>query len=83
MRSGPTAMIIKEESTVSVIVFPTVLESRSFCCAPKYWATITVAPMVIPIKRTSRRLRIGPLAPTAAKAVSPTYFPTTMESTVL
>ena len=32
---------------------------------------------------TSSRFRMGPAVPTAARAVSPIYLPTTMESTVL
>ena len=42
-----------------------------------------VAPVDTPINSTSSRFRIGPEVPTAARAASPTYWPTMMESTVL
>ena len=35
------------------------------------------------MKSTSSRFRMGPAVPTAARAVSPMYWPTMMESTVL
>ena len=42
-----------------------------------------LAPMEIPTNNTRRRFSMGLALPTAAKALSPTYFPTTMLSTVL
>ncbi len=80
---GPATITANETSIVIVTVVPTVLESSWRRLAPKYWAVITPAPVEMPTKSTSSRLIIGPLAPTAAKALSPTYWPTTMESTVL
>ena len=70
--SGPTTMMTSEAKKVSVMVVPTALESCSRCLAPKYWATMTFAPVEMPMNSTSSRFSIGPLAPTAAKALSPT-----------
>ena len=42
-----------------------------------------LAPTLIPINNTIKRFKIGPALPTAASALSPTYFPTTTLSTVL
>ena len=76
-------MIKMDETTVAVMVVPMVSSKRSRSFAPKYWDTITLAPTEIPMNNTSSKFKIGPLAPTAARALSPTYAPTTMESTVL
>jgi len=81
--SVPTTMMNSDAAAVSVIQFPIVLESASLSFAPKYWDTITPAPTEIPTKSTSRRFMIGLALPTAASALSPTYLPTTMLSTVL
>ena len=40
--------------------------------APKYWDTMTLAPTEMPMNSTKSKLRMGPLAPTAARAPSPT-----------
>ena len=40
--------------------------------APKYWQTMMPAPVEMPMNSTSSRFRMGPLAPTAARAASPT-----------
>ena len=51
--------------------------------APQYWDMITVAPEETPRKKPLIRLRMGPDAPTAARAAVPTKRPTMMVSTVL
>ena len=76
-------MTMTEEMMVSVMQLPMVADKRSRSFAPKYWETIIPAPVEIPTKKTSSRFMMGPALPTAASALSPTYFPTTMESTVL
>ena len=81
--SGPTTMMNTDDTMVAVIAVPTESESRSLSFAPKYCETMMLAPTETPMNSTSSRLRIGPLAPIAASAPSPTYCPTTMESTVL
>ena len=78
----PSTVITREDSSVSVMQLPTVMESCSRCFAPKYCETMMPAPVEMPMKSTSRRLMTGLLAPTAASAPSPTYCPTTMLSTV-
>ena len=81
--SGPMAVMNAEETTVAVMAVPTESERRFLSFAPKYCETMMLAPTETPMNSTSSRLRIGPLAPIAASAPSPTYWPTTMESTVL
>ena len=81
--SGPTAMMIRLAMNVSVRQVPTLASSSSCLCAPKYCDTRMPAPVEMPMNSSSRRLRIGPLAPTAASALSPTYWPTMIESAVL
>ena len=65
-------MMKMEETTVAVMVVPTVSSKRSRSRAPKYWDTMTLAPTEMPMNSTKSRLRMGPLAPTAARAPSPT-----------
>lgn len=55
----------------------------SLSLAPKYWDAIIPPPLAIPINSTNSRFKTGPLAPTAASALSPTKRPTAIESTVL
>ena len=81
--SGAIAMTISDATKVIVIHVPMVLESALRCRAPKYCETMIPAPTDIPMNRTRRRLSIGPALPTAARALSPIYFPTTILSTVL
>ena len=71
-KSGPTIMMIMEASRVRVMTVPTVSDNSERRLAPKYWATITLAPVEIPTKSTRSKLIMGPLAPTAARALSPT-----------
>ena len=80
---GASAMIMTEAMAVRVIQLPMVPESSSLSFAPKYWETITLLPTEIPINKTSSRFKIGPALPTAARALSPTYRPTIILSTVL
>jgi hypothetical protein len=80
---GPTAIMNTEAMAVRVIQTPMERESFSRSFAPKYWATIIPAPVEIPINNTIKRFSIGPALPTAARALSPIYFPTIMESAVL
>ena len=68
---------------VSRMEAPTTRLSVSRSWAPKYWAERMLAPVAMPMNKTNSRFRIGPAVPTAASAVSPMYWPTTMESTVL
>ena len=72
-----------EAIKVSTMQFPMVWDRASLSLAPKYWDTFILAPILIPIYSTISRFRIGPALPTAARALSPTYFPTTTLSTVL
>ena len=76
-------MMIALAISVSVRQVPTALLSSSFLRAPKYCATRMPAPVEMPMNSSSIRFRIGPAAPTAASALSPTYLPTMIESTVL
>lgn len=66
---------------ITVIQFPIVADNSSLFLAPKYWDTMILTPTLIPTKRTISRFMIGPALPTAASALSPTYFPTTTLST--
>ena len=79
----PTIIMNTEAAAVRVTQQPMVLESCSLSLAPKYWETMTLVPTEIPMKSTSSRLKMGLALPTAARALSPTNFPTTMLSTVL
>ena len=81
--SGPTIMMITDETTVRVKQQPIALESSSLCLAPKNCDTMMLAPTEIPMNMTSIRLSMGPALPTAASALSPTKRPTMMLSTVL
>ena len=51
--------------------------------APKYWARITVAPVLRPVKKPLIILTSGPAVPTAARAWVLTKRPTMTVSTVL
>ena len=83
IKAAPKTIKSKEEAAVSVMVLPIVLDKFSRSLEPKYWETIMLAPMEIPTNSTKSRFKIGLALPTAAKALSPTYRPTTMLSTVL
>ena len=72
-----------EQMAVAVMQLPMVWDSASRFLAPKYWDTMMLAPAEIPMNRTSSIFTMGPQEPTAARALSPMYLPTTMESTVL
>ena len=80
---GPITIIITEEIAVNVTQLPIVPDKSSLCFAPKYWETIIPAPTEIPINKTRSKFKIGAALPTAARALSPTYLPTTTLSTVL
>ena len=79
----PRTIMISEDTAVRVIVLPMVFDKLSLSFAPKNWDTMMLVPIDIPIKSTSSRFKIGLALPTAARALSPTYFPTTILSTVL
>ena len=79
----PMIMMIREVMAVSVMQLPMERERSSFLRAPKYWATMMLVPVEMPMKKTSIRFRMGPDVPTAASALSPTNRPTMIESTVL
>ena len=70
--SGPTTMMKMETTKVAVIAVPTECESRFLSFAPKYCDAMMLAPTDTPMNSTSSRLMIGPLAPMAANALSPT-----------
>lgn len=55
----------------------------SICWAPKFWATVTVAPVPMPLNREIKRFITENPAPTAVRAVSPIKFPATQLSTML
>ena len=71
----PTHAIHIDECTVLLVL--------SISKAPQYFAHITVAPTERHIKRVKIKLVIVDVAPTAANAISPEYFPTTIWSAVL
>ena len=73
----------REAAAVNVMELPMVRDRFSRSLDPKYWDTIMLAPMDMPTNSTSSRFNMGLALPTAAKALSPTYFPTTILSTVL
>ena len=77
-RTAPRIIIMMEEIAVSVTQFPIVIESSFLCFAPKYCDTMTPAPTEIPTNRTRSRFKIGLALPTAASALSQTYFPITI-----
>ena len=76
-------IIIKDAIAVNTIHVPIVPDNASLFFAPRYCDTIILAPTEIPTNNTIKRFRIGPALPTAASALSPTYLPTTILSTVL
>ena len=76
-------MMTADAITVRVMQQPMLRDRASRLRAPRYWETMMVAPTLMPMKRTSIRLKIGPALPTAARALSPTNRPTIMLSTVL
>jgi hypothetical protein len=78
----PIVVIMRDAMTSKVRALPTDFERDSLSLAPKYWATMMPAPVAMAMKSTSSRLMIGIEAPTAERALSPTYLPTTIESTV-
>ena len=80
---GAIAMTMRDEMNVMVMQHPIDFDSESRCLAPKYCDTMMPAPTEIPMNSTKSRFSIGPALPTAARALSPIYFPTTMLSTVL
>ena len=51
--------------------------------APKYWATIIPIPTARPELKEKQKKFMEPHVPTAARALDPTKFPTTIESTML
>lgn len=70
-------------ATKSPIVLATVRRTISGCLAPAYCATRTVAAMVRPVTKATRRKITGKLTETAARASLPRKRPTQMLSTVL
>ncbi len=83
MTKGEIIIIIVETIAVRVIHTPIDRDSFSLSFAPKYCETMILAPVATATKRTSKRCNTGMALPTAARALSPTYFPITIESTVL
>ena len=79
----PNTMRNREAAAVRVMVLPMVRDRFSLSLEPKYWDTMILAPMEIPTNSTRSRFSMGLALPTAARALSPTYLPTTMLSTVL
>ena len=79
----PNTIMISEAAAVKVMVLPIVFDRCSLSFAPKNCDTMILVPIDMPIKSTSSRFKIGLALPTAARALSPTYFPTTILSTVL
>ncbi len=69
---GPSIITKIVHARVAVMVVPMVCERESRSLAPKYWDAMTLAPTETPINSTSRRFITGPLAPIAARALSPT-----------
>ena len=69
---GPMIMMKTQDAAVRVMQVPMALASSSFCLAPKYWATIMLAPAEMPMNKTRSKFSTGPALPTAARALSPT-----------
>ena len=69
---GPSTITKTVHANVAVMVVPIVCDRFSRSFAPKYWDAITLAPTATPINSTSKRFITGPLAPIAARALSPT-----------
>ena len=80
---GPTTRMISEAMAASEMQLPMARDRPSRSFAPNRWEMMMPAPVEMPTNRASNRLRMGLELPTAARALSPTYLPTTMESTVL
>ena len=76
-------MMIRPPTKASAIEVCTALDTFLASPAPKNWEMITVAPEETPTKNPTNRLIRLPVVPTAANAWVPTYWPTTMVSTVL
>ncbi len=69
---GPSIITNIVHASVAVMVVPMVCERESRSLAPKYCEAMTLAPTETPINSTSSRFITGPLAPMAARALSPT-----------
>ena len=69
--------------TLRVIAVCTVLRSSVMFFAPQYRAATTFAPMESPMNRFVMRFISAEFEPTAARALSPANFPTTMISVAL
>ena len=77
-----TAIAAEKASPPSMVVL-ICLSSCSYFFAP-YWVLIRIpAPMHIPLIKRITMFMIGPALPTAARASSPTNFPTITESAAL
>ena len=56
------------------------LQTMRSSFAPKYWAVTMPQPPLIPLKMEKNRKEMEPVAPTAARALAPSSWPTIMES---
>ena len=83
IRGVATSISTTQQMAVAVMQLPMVWDRLSRFLAPKYWDTMMPAPAEMPMNSTRSILTMGPQEPTAARALSPMYLPTTMESTVL
>ena len=81
--AAPMTIETMEAMAARVMQLPMDRLSFSRSPAPKYWETTMPAPVETPTNSASSRFRMGDALPTAARAFSPTYLPTTMESAVL
>ncbi len=79
LRAVSTTMTIADKITP----FDTVALASSLRPAPYFWLVSTVNPVAIPLAIPSTRNMIVPVEPTAARAPSPTNFPTIIVSTIL
>ena len=69
--------------THSKMEVATLSRSRSPSPAPKHWAAITEKPLVRPWAKPRIKKEMAPVAPTAARALSPTACPTIKASAQL
>ena len=77
------AVIITADSPFSIIFMATDRFTPFSSFAPKRWAVITANPAVKPVTKPITRKFIGPVVPTAAKALVPSNRPTMIVSAIL
>ena len=74
-------VIVKSVLIIVAVAAERLIFSKSF--APNFWAVITVKPLVKPIVAANNKKNNGPVAPTAAKELTPSNRPTIIISDIL